>query len=76
MTITQSQRGRAIPISAAKAAIQKIIQRNPAIKKAVDELVVNSTAATPEDKRDESIVKVYTDNYIFAREVDWKLDDL
>jgi hypothetical protein len=76
MTITASQGTRPIPIDVAKSTIQKIENRNPAIRAAVDYLVARNPRPTPEEKRNESILKVYQDNYIFGREVDWKLDDL
>jgi len=75
MTITASQT-RPIPIPAAQAAIKKIIDRNPAIRAAVNALVAQRNEPRMEDRRNPSILKVYQENYVFGREVDWKLDDL
>jgi len=69
MTISASQGRRPIPINAAKAAIRKIISRNPAIQAAVQGLV-------PNNGDEKAIFTVYQDNYVFSREVDRKLDDL
>jgi hypothetical protein len=76
MTITESQGGRPVPIDLAIETIRKIINRNPAIKAAVDDLVARRGEPDPLEKRNQSIVQVYRDNYVFGREVDWKLDDL
>jgi hypothetical protein len=76
MIITQSQGPRPIVESAAKRVIKKIIDRNPAIESAVQALVARSTEPTLEKKREAAILSLYNENYVFAREVDWKLDDL
>jgi len=71
MTINASQGKRPIPINTAVATIRNIRTRNPAIEAAVQDLINNQNMS-----ENQAVFTVYDNNYVFSREVDWKLDDL
>jgi len=70
MTVTASQGPRPIPINVAIATIRRIINLNPVVKTAVDNLVAGGVS------REQAVFDVYDVNYVFWQEVDWKLNEL
>jgi hypothetical protein len=61
---------------AAKSAITRIVDLNPAFRAAVRDGVAASTRPTPGEQREEAILNVYKNNYLLKAEVNYICEQL
>jgi hypothetical protein len=62
--------------AAAKTAIRRIVDLNPAFRAAVRDGVAASTRPTTDEKREEAILNLYRDNYLLKAEVNYICEQL